>query len=259
MMEAVADLASGVGRWRTSLALGLQDITLRYKRSLLGPFWLSASLIATVLALALVFSTVFQQDFVAYATFVGAGLLAWQMIAALVGESCGSVMEHGAYLQNVRIPLSVVAGRLLFRNAIIFAHNFLAITALLLVFGAQLSANLLLALPGALTILAFGYFLSMALGPICTRFRDIPQVIASVMQILFFVTPIFWMPDAVSHRPVFTHANPFFHMVELVRAPLLGNLPTALNWQVSLWCVAAAAGLAIVTVSLTRKRLNLWL
>lgn len=259
MIGTLADLASGLGRWRTSYTLALQDIELRYKRSLLGPFWISAALIATVLALAYVFADVFQSDFVSYVSFIGAGLLTWQLISTLVTEGSVSITEHGAFLQNVRMPLTVIAGRIAWRNAIVFLHNVVAMMILLLAFGAQFGIEVLAVIPGATVILLFGYFLSMALGPICTRFRDIPLVIQSMMQVVFFLTPIFWMPTAVSHRPMFVAANPFAHLISLVREPLLGSYPSALNWQVGLWCCAGAAVLALVVVSATRKRINLWL
>ncbi len=259
MISAAMDLAVGISRWKTSYKLALQDIELRYKRSLLGPFWISASQIATVLALAYVFADIFRSDFVTYVSFIGAGLLTWQLILVLVNEGCASVIEHGGFLQNVRMPLSVIAGRIACRNAMVFVHNFVAMTGLLLAFGAELTPKIVVAVPGAMVILLLGYFLVMALGPICARFRDIPLVIQSAMQVAFFLTPIFWMPDAVSHRPIFVAANPFAHLIELVRAPLLGEYPSLLNWQVSLWCCAGAATVALIVVSLTRKRINLWL
>jgi ABC-type polysaccharide/polyol phosphate export permease len=252
-------MAVGVSRWRTSYGLALQDIELRYRRSLLGPFWISAALVATVLALAFVFAEVFRTEFVTYVSFIGAGLLAWQLILALVNEGCGSITEHTGFLQNVHMPTTVIAGRIAIRNAIVLAHNLVAMLALLLIFGSTFSLTALLVVPGALVILCFGYFLSIALGPICARFRDIPLVIQSAMQVIFFLTPIFWMPSSVSHRPMFTAANPFYHMIELIRAPLLGELPTELNWRVAMWCCGAAMILAVVSVSLTRRKVNLWL
>jgi len=252
-------MAIGVSRWRTSYKLAVQDIELRYRRSLLGPFWISAALVATVLALAFVFAEVFRTQFVTYVSFIGAGLLAWQLILALVNESCGAITEHTGFLQNIRLPMTVIAGRIMLRNAIVFAHNLVAMVLLLLMFGSTFSPTALMLFPGALMILCFGYFMSMALGPICARFRDIPLVVQSGMQVIFFLTPIFWMPSSVSHRPMFTAANPFYHMIELVRAPLLGTAPTELNWHVALWCCAIAAILAVASVALTRRKVNLWL
>jgi ABC-type polysaccharide/polyol phosphate export permease len=139
MLGAIVDMGVGIGRWRTSAAMAFQDIELRYKRSVLGPFWISASLVATMLALAFVFAEVFRQDFVEYIAFLGAGLLAWQLVLALVTEGCGAVIEHSAMLQNLRLPQSLIAGRLALRNAIIFVHNLVAVVLVLLMFGVSFS------------------------------------------------------------------------------------------------------------------------
>jgi ABC-type polysaccharide/polyol phosphate export permease len=252
-------MAVGVGQWRTSYKLGLQDIELRYKRSLLGPFWISAALVCTILALAYVFSGVFHAEFVTYITFIGAGLLTWNLLLGLVTEACNSVTEHAAYLQNVRMPMTVIAGRIAFRNAIVLAHNFVAVVGLFLIFGAHLTPNLIYALPGAGLILLFGYLLCMMLGPFCARFRDVPLVIGSAMQVIFFLTPIFWMPQESANHPAFIYANPFYHFIELVRKPMLGDLPDPIDWQVSFIACGVAAVFAVVSVSLTRRRLALWL
>lgn len=259
MFGALADIATGVANWRTSYQLSLQDIMLRYRRSVLGPFWISASLVTTVLALAYVFSAVFQQALPDYIAYLAAGMMTWQLILALVQEGCGSVVEHASLLRNVALPLSVVAGRVVFRNAIILAHNLVAIIGVASAFGRPPTLIALEALGGIATILLLGYFCALFAGPLCARFRDIPQAVQSVMQVIFFMTPIFWMPSAASHRPIFTHGNPFYHLIELVRAPLLGQHASAMNWQVSLSACAVMAVLALITVAATRKQINLWL
>lgn len=259
VISAVADMARGVGQWQTSLKLALQDIELRYRRSFLGPFWISVALLTTVLALSYVFAGVLQTGYRGYAAYLGAGLLTWQLIGGFVSEGCASVNEHSAMLKNVRMPLTTIAGRIVFRNAIIFAHNLTAIVGLMLILGNSFSPIALMALPGVAVIFCFGYFIGLALGPLCARFRDIPLAVASVMQVIFFMTPIIWMPSAMSHRPMFIHGNPFYHLLELVRAPLLGEAATALNWQVSAWFCAFAAVCAVISVATTHKRLSLWL
>lgn len=259
VLGAIIDMGRGIVHWRTSYTLGLQDIELRYRRSLLGPFWISASLVAMILALAFVFADVFRHDFLHYISFLAAGLVAWQLLNALVNEGCASIVEHSALIQNVPLPLTVIAGRLALRNAVVFMHNITAVIILLLLFGVQFSPAAVLAAPGALVILTFGYFLALTMGPLCARFRDVPLLVQNGMQVIFFLTPIFWMPSTVAHRPMFTNANPLYHMIELVRAPLLGEPASPMNWQVAGWCCAGAATLAVLTTALTRKQLSLWL
>ena len=259
MFSAIADMGLGLAKWRTSWTLGFRDIELRYKRSLLGPFWISAALVATILALAFVFSGVFRTNFSSYIAYIGAGLLTWQFIQSLVNEACTSVTEHTTLLQNVRMPMTTLAGRVVVRNSIVFAHHIVAVVGLLFLFGVQFTPVIVWALPGAGLILLMGYFLVMTLGPICARFRDVPLIISSIMQVLFFLTPIFWMPAESSHHPGFILANPFHHLIQLVRAPILGEMATPLNWTFSLWACGLVAVLAMLSASLTHKRLALWL
>lgn len=258
-MDALIDLAGGVRQWRTSYTMGLQDIGLRYKRSLLGPFWISASLVVTILALSYLFSGIFGQDFLEYSIWLGSGLVVWTLLSTLVNESCSAFVEHSFYLQNVPIPLSMVATRVAIRNGVVFFHNFVAVLVVLALLGARFQPVALMIFPGALLVLFFGFCTTLAVGPVCVRFRDIPQIVSSLVQITFFLTPIIWEPKQAVHRPMFMDINPFYHMIQLVRAPMLGELPTQLDWTYSLGTCGAAAVVALISVSLTRKRVVLWL
>ncbi|HVY86870.1 MAG TPA: ABC transporter permease [Caulobacterales bacterium] len=261
-LDAVVDLVRGVRNWRTSYAMGLLDIELRYKRSLLGPFWISASLVVSILALSYLFGGIFGQsasDYSDYTIWLGSGLVVWTLISALLMEGCNAFVEHGPYLQNVPLPLSVIALRVAIRNGIIFLHNFVAVAIVLVLFGARFHPSALLVFPSLALILAFGFCVALALGPLCARFRDVPQVVSSGIQVLFFMTPIIWRPEQAHHRPMLTAANPFYHMIELIREPMRGQFATPLNWQVSLGTLVVAALFAVISLSLSRKRVALWL
>lgn len=258
MIGAFVDLGRGLARWRTSFALATQDISLRYRRSVLGPFWISASLVCSVLALSYVFGSILGQDMGSYSAYIGAGLLVWTFMTSATSEASSSVMEHGPLLQNLPMPLPVVAGRVMIRNAIILVHNAIAIFIVLAFFGVTYTPVALLAVPGMLVLMASSYFLVLVLGPLSARYRDIPQIVSSVLQLLFFVTPIVWMRDQMGDRTMLADGNPLFHLIELVRAPLLGDAPTELNWTVGLSVVGALAVMALISVAASRKRVALW-
>lgn len=238
--------------------MGVRDIELRYRRSLLGPFWISASMVAMILTLAYLYSQIFESvQFVEYLSFLACGILAWNLISSLIGEACNAVMEHSALMRSVPLPMTVPAGRVLVRNAVTYLHNVIAVVIILVVFGAPITPLALLSFAGLGVILFIGYCGVLVLGPVSARFRDIPQLVSSVLQVIFFITPIIWMPG-MSRRPLIAEANPFYHLIELIRAPLLGHLPTANNWIISGAVCAVMAVLAIVTLSATRKRVSLW-
>lgn len=259
-MSAVSsDFVATFSQWRTWFLMGNQDVRLRYKRSIIGPFWISLTMLATILGIGLLYSMIFKQEFVPFLTFFACGLLAWNFLASLFIEGCGAVAEAEAHLRSIRIPTTVLAAKTVYRNFVIFLHNAAVVLLTLVVIGHTFQPIAALALAGILLYLILGYLWAVAVSPICTRFRDIPQVVSSIMQIGFFLTPIFWRPQFTSERPVITEANPFFHLIEIVRAPMLGEAPTILNWQVSLAIVAVLAIVAGVTNGYTRKHIFTWL
>jgi ABC-type polysaccharide/polyol phosphate export permease len=75
----------------------------------------------------------------------------------------------------------------------------------------------------------------LVLGILCTRFRDVPQIVAAVLQLLFLLTPIIWTPESIRGKSVsvLLDFNPFYYLVEIVRGPLLGHPPDAYIWFVA--------------------------
>src|SRR6187402_1914554 len=92
----------------------------------------------------------------------------------------------------------------------------------------------LLVIPGLVLVSLNGLWVGLLLGMLCVRFRDIPQIIANVIQLLFFLTPILWKPDQLTQGRAFVEANPFHHFVSLIREPLLGVAPSLETWLIVL-------------------------
>jgi ABC-type polysaccharide/polyol phosphate export permease len=145
------------------------------------------------------------------------------------------------------------------RNVVIFAHNLVVVLVLMLYFQTPPTPALAMVIPGFFVVTLLGFFAAQVLAPLCLRFRDISQIIANGVQLAFFVTPIIWPPNQGRVSELIVHANPFFHLIELVRAPLLGNFPTMANWVVSLSLVGGFAIAAVIVGAMSRKRLFLWL
>jgi ABC-type polysaccharide/polyol phosphate export permease len=255
----ITDFGDAFSRWRTWFLLGNQDIYLRYKRSIIGPFWISISLAAMCGGMALLYAQIFVIPYEQYLPWLATSLLVWALLSQMMLEGAGVLIESEGSLRNVRIAQPILVMRMVYRNLLIFLHNLLTIVGMLLLTGHELSALTALAAPGLAVVLAVGFFYALALAPLCLRFRDISQVIATVLQIAFFMTPIIWRPEQGRVAAEFVLWNPLYHIIELIRAPLLGYAPTMLNWSVSLCAVAILALLALVSLASTRRRIFLWL
>ena len=239
---AILDLWEGLKRYDMWSSFAFHEIRQRFRRSLLGPFWLTASMGIFVGALGLISSTIFQQDMSQAVPYIATGIIFWGLITSCITEGSTVFITREGYIRNVPMPISVHLYQMIARNLIIWFFNMLIYVIVVVAFRIPPTPNILLfVLSGPLLLINITW-MALAAGILSTRYRDIPPVIASLVQVVFFVTPIFWSVNSIPNRPAFVTANPLYHMLETVREPLLGNPPTALNWAVSV--VLAVVGCA---------------
>lgn len=253
------DLLDGGRRWRLWSKLGWHDIRKRYRRSVLGPFWLTLSMAVMVASLGLIYGTLFRLDLENYLPFLAIGLATWNFVASFLNEGCTSFIDLEPLIKNVRIPMSLHILRVLWRNLIIYAHNIVIYVVVAVIFGVWPGAAGLLAFAGLGLLLVNAGWIMLLCGMVCTRFRDVPPIIASVIQLLFFVTPVMWKPELLGDRRYLMVLNPFYHLIEAIRAPLLGQLPGWENWGVGLLFAAAGWAFTFACFARFRKRIAYWL
>lgn len=232
---------------------------MRYRRSVIGPFWISIALAVLIFSIGLLYSQVQHQPFKEFLTFFGCGMLAWTFLTQMIAEGSQVVIESEGLLRSVPLPVPLLAARMVYRNVIILLHNALVIGLMLAILGSAPGPTAWITPLALLLYVPIGWFFAIAFGPICARFRDLPQVISSGMQVLFFLTPIFWVPGGSMDRHAVLTVNPFYHLISIVREPLLGRMPTELNWIVSFSVLGTLAVLALLTTAIARKRVFLWL
>src|ERR1700744_2180742 len=197
---AVADLAGGARLWRLAWALGWLDIRLRYRGSMLGPFWLTISTGVMVGALGVLYSTLFKIDMRDYLPFLALSQVLWGFLASLVSEACTVFPAAEGVIRSVRMPFFVFSLRALIRNAVVLGHNIVVIVVVFAIFDTWPGISGLMALPGLLLWVIDALALTLILGAFCARFRDIQPIVNSVMQIAFFITPVIWKPTQLGAR-----------------------------------------------------------
>lgn len=256
---ASADLREAIRLYRLCWTLSWLDIKGRYRGSLLGPLWLTLSTAVMVGALGILYSALFHMDLHEYLPFLALSLVLWGFVQTLVSEACTCFTQEEGMIRSMRMPFFLYAGRIVVRNLLILAHNVIVIAVVFAIFAIWPGWVGLAAIPAMLVWLVDSLAVGVALGAFCARFRDIPPIVGSVMQIAFFVSPIIWKPELIEHGRRFLPLNPFFSLLEIVRAPLLGSLP---SWHV----VIAAAAYSVLVCGLSwtlfvrvRGRLAFWL
>src|SRR6516225_8142603 len=228
----VRDLIEGMANWRLWSMLGWNDIQQRYRRSALGPFWITISMAFFVVLLGVIYSKLFHQDIALFLPYVATGLIIWSFIAGTTTEACNAFIENAGIIRQVRLPYTIYAVRMVWRALIVFLHNVVLIVPIGLLFHLDFGFATLLVLPGLLLVILNQIWAAIVIGIVATRFRDITQLVATGIQILMFVTPIMWPVSAISDAKLIAEINPFYHLIELVRAPLLGQVTEPLSWVV---------------------------
>ncbi|RZN35409.1 ABC transporter permease [Bradyrhizobium sp. Leo121] len=255
---AINDVIDGAALWPLWGKLGWNDILQRYRRSLLGPLWLTASMAIMVVALGVIYAQIFKIALHDFMPFLCVGLLVWGFISSMLTEAGTLFTGAESYIKQIRLPYSVYVYRFIWAKIIIFAHNFVIYFGILLYFQIWPGGTALFAIPGFLLVVLNGALTSLYLGMVSARFRDIPQIVASVVQILFFLTPIMWKPELLGGNSVLMNLNPFYHIVELVRAPMLGQMPSAVNYGAVILITAANFLLAAAFFVRFRARISYW-
>lgn len=257
-ISVLKDWSRGFAFWSYWWRFGLLDISLRYRRTYLGPIWITLTFAITAGMLGLVYSTLFAVDTREYIPYLVTGLAVWMFVSGLISEGCTILIQRASVIREHKLPLLVHAIRTVVTATVIFLHNAVVIIATVLIFRGHLPATALLAVVGILVIAFNGVWMTLLFGLICARFRDLPPLITTIVNVSFLVTPVFWYSDMLRSRPIIVDANPFFHFIELVRAPMLGELPGALT--VGYVATVTCAGWLTTLVLATRlqPRLAYW-
>jgi lipopolysaccharide transport system permease protein len=256
--RALEDLAGGLARWRLAWALARSDITHRYRGSILGPMWLTLSTAVMLGALGFLYAKLFRIDMTDYLPWLTVSLIVWNVLNQVVSDAAGSLTGAEGVIRQMPLPYSVHAMRVVMRNALIAAHNLPLIAVVFMIFGVAPSWYALLAIPGFLLMAVAGFAAALFLGMACARFRDIPPIIGSVMQVAFFVSAVIWKPEMVGHWQPYLPINPVFALMEAVRAPLMGSPGGITVWLAAIFWTGVMVVIAWAFFVRFRGRIAFW-
>ena len=258
---AFDDLLHGLMRYDLWGRLGWLEVKRRYRRTIIGPFWSAVSLAIFVAALGTVGAGLWKQEASLYLPFLAGGMVVWIMISSIINEACSLFVGGQNLFRQMRFDYSILALALVWRNFIVFLHNLSVYFLVSIVMAPQiLKPTLIMAIPGLFFVLLNGVWIALLFGMFCLRFRDVQQLVSSLIQIAMFITPIFWQPDNLSpdKRFIFATLNPLYHLIDVVRAPLLGRMP-ALSTYVAVVIISVVGWVFTYFVfKRFRKRIAYW-
>lgn len=265
--RAFADMRLGWSQRELWLMLGLQDIKQKYRRSVIGPFWITIATGVMATALGLLYSVILDQDLAYFLPHLTVGLIIWGLIQGCILEGSEIFIANEGLIKQLPAPLSVHVYRLVWRQVLLLAHNLIIYVILIAVFWSShhLTWSSLMAIPALGLLIINGLWAALLFGIIATRFRDIAPLLTSIVQMLFYITPIVWTTkvfegrlDTGAGRAKLAEINPLFHYLDIIRSPMLGEPVEAYHWYIVLGLTVLGWAAALLVMRKYRSRVPYW-
>lgn len=252
------DLLKSGKQYHLWLMLAWVEIRQRYSRSKIGPFWLTISMGILITALGVVYGTLFGVKLSEYLPLLAIGFVFWSFISGSINDGCNAYINAGNYLKQIPLDRGVFIFQTLWRNIIILAHNFVIILIVLLIFEENLISGLPLFFIGFIILCWNLLWMISLLSVLCARFRDLPQIVMSFLQVIFYITPILFKREMLAKYPLLIDLNPFAHLIELIRSPLLGQPIPEISWIVGIAMAIVGSIISLWFHGRYRARIPYW-
>ncbi len=258
MPSGVADIISTFKMPRLVFYMAWSDIRARYKRSVLGPLWITLSTAIGVVGLGFIWSELFKIDRSVFIPMLTIGLILWQCMSACIVEATTVFARQANIIRNLNLPLALHPAQLVLRHVINLAHSLPLFFLVALVLDVNFSWTMLLVVPCLLLVFANLYWMSLLIGTLGARFRDLEYLISMVMPLLMFLSPVMYRPNALPSLGKYMWINPFADMIELVRYPLLGEPMPAFVLLANIGLLLVGGTFAVLLFKTKRDRIAFW-
>ena len=210
---------------KLSFVLAINDIRQRYRRSFIGPFWITINTGILILTLALIFIHAFKVPSEKYVLYLSIGLITWKYIESTIKDSCYCFIENERMIKQLNLSYLVFVLRSLIRNLIIFFHNFVIIILVIIFYKKLFNISFIFFCLGLIVLILNLFWIGIILSIICSRYRDFNEIILNSLQIIFYATPILWSTNVIPDKflNLYITYNLFYHFIEVIRSPLIGE------------------------------------
>jgi len=255
---ALQDFFDALLHYRIWWQLAWVEVKQRYRRSVLGPWWISISMLIFIIAMGAVFSRLFKESLADYVPFFTSGFLTWMFISTGITEGALIFKESESFIKQVRLPFNLYIFKHLTRHGIYLAHNFVVYILVMLYFRENPGWTALWAIPGFILLFINMYWICLLVTLLSTRYRDTIPMISSFVQIAFFVTPISWMPKLMGAHSWILKVNPLVYFLGAIRNPLTGAHVTLHTWLFNIGFACIGLFVTFIVFAYSRSRIAFW-
>jgi ABC-type polysaccharide/polyol phosphate export permease/glycosyltransferase involved in cell wall biosynthesis len=238
---------------RIAAALAWSDMRHRYVRSLLGPFWMSLQMAIVVAVLGSVIGQISNADMLARLPMLALSMTAWTFLNSVVLDATTALQNSASLIRDRALPPVIFLLQCTFRQGLFALHNACVPLALWLLLTPHDLSGALAALPGLSLFVVCTFALSLVLGALATRYRDLKPIIESTLMLAFLASPVIWSSEMINHRSTVMRLNPLTHLFAVWREPLIGGHVDATSIIYVLVALALLLCASVLTLVHLRK------
>jgi lipopolysaccharide transport system permease protein len=254
----ISEVTRSVGLWRIWVRLGIQDVRMRFRRSAIGLGWVFLNLAIMVLAIGFIYSNLFGQDMRVFIPYLTISLVAWGYLTNSIVEGGNAFTSSEGYIKQISLPIYVYVLRFFVSITLVAAISLIVYIVIAIMYSVPLQLGMLWVVPGILILMLTSLLLITIFAYINARFRDAAHLASVGMQVLFYMTPVIFPAELLRqrHLDIVVDANPLFHLLQVVRVPLLASAPAdPVNYQVAVLVLVALALIAAFVVKTYGRRI----
>lgn len=243
--ETMRDVIRSATLWHIWVRLGMQDVRLKFRRSAIGAAWIFVNLAVMVLSIGFIYANLLGQDPRDFIPYLTIGMILWSYLTSTIVDGGNAFIHAEGYIKQISLPIYVYIFRSFVSISATMLITMIAFVIVALIYRLPVHPATLLALPGLLLVMTTSLLLITIFAHLNARFRDIAHMAAVGMQVLFYVTPVIFPAALLRGRrglELVIELNPMYHLLEVVRQPLLHGAPAG-------WHSYAAVGLVIVVLA----------
>ncbi|MFC2950934.1 ABC transporter permease [Marinicaulis aureus] len=256
--RALGDIQDAWSRRLLWTDMAFREFKGKYRGATFGAFWLTLTTAMTAIGLGVLYGYLFGRPLAEHLPYVTCAILSWGLITGFVNSGCAVFVGNANTFKEFPLPSALFAFKLALSQMIAFSYRSIVLVIMLLIFSKSLTPLALLSVVGFLLLVWIGFWSSLALGVINARYRDFGQLVSAFMTFAFFLTPIFWLPDRLNEYAVYLNFNPFFHMIEVIRGPIMGHDNLALHFGFVAAFAVIAPAIGIFVYGKLSHRLAYW-
>jgi len=233
-------------RYRSLIqSLVARELKARYRGSALGFIWSFVNPLLLLLIYSFVFTTVMPnttEGVQPYQLFMFCGILPWTWFSSSLSEAANSLIAGGNLIKKVLFPAEVLPLVSVLTNMVHFFLGLPILVAFLVIYHQYpLPVNLLWFPVAVIIQLLFTSALALLLAALAVHFRDIKDILANLLTLWFFATPIIypWFQPSVQQFHLFFDINPFTHLAVSYQEILFFNKGPVGHWK---WLLSLGAG-----------------